>query len=415
MVCGLTEFISVSFSLAKNTVVEERGETIPFILSIKGLHSASPPIAFLLVIDTSYSMDGEKIFRAKQAALKILDILRDKDYVGVYSFSGRFNKVLEPTPLSDRGRIEQAIVSLTLGSGTNIYDVLKKLDEEVETLVKAKNIPVRIILLTDGQPTTGVKDPEKIVSMASKLSEKKVSSLIIGVGSDYNEKLLMRMASVLNGYFEHVDKPGGLEKVIYEYTATSKDISARDVTIAFRLKPSFRVIVYNRSYVNTPSGVVVRVGDISYREKIDIVGDIESPPLTRGLITIGDIQVSYTNPLTGASEFITPIPIEIESKPLSELTSARVSEEVIAKAKMVKTAAKIEELMEKGRGRDVVRELSELAEITLRVGSEELASKTINIKERVEREGLTPDLSKEIASIVSRIVSGKSREEKRGE
>ncbi len=410
----MSEFIKVSFRLAKEMVLEERSETIPFVITVKGVHSVSPPTVFLLVIDTSYSMDGEKIFRAKQAALKILDLLREKDLVGVYGFAGKFHKILEPTSLSYRDKVEKAIVSLKLGSGTNIYEAFKKISEEVDNVLKNTSVPViRLIFLTDGQPTTGPKKPEKILEMVAKLAEKKVSALVIGVGSDYNEKLLLRIANVLNGVFEHVDKPKRLEKIMYEYTMVAKEVSARNVNIVLRVKPEFRVIIYNKQYVNVPGGVEIRLGDISYREVIDIVGDLETPPLTRGKIHVGEVQVSYTNPETNDLEFTTPIPIELASSSIEELKGIKLSEEVLAKAQAVKTASRIEDLLEKGKGKDIIRELNELVEMTMRVGSEELTSRTINIRERIEKEGLTPDLSKEIASIVSRIVSGKLGEKKK--
>jgi len=407
----LTEYITVNFKLAKDIVLEERSETIPFIITICGVYSASPPMVYLLVIDTSLSMDGEKIFRAKQAALKILDLLRDKDYVGVYGFDGKFHKVLEPTPLTNKKEIEDAIVSLKLGSGTNLYETLKRINEEIESIYKNMGSPVvNLVLLTDGQPTVGPKKPEKILKMASKLSKKEISPLIIGVGSDYNEKLLLKIASTLNGLFEHVAKPGALEKIMYEYTVTAREVSARNVVVSIRLRPEFRAIVYNKRFVNVPGGIEVNVGDIHYRESIDLVGDLEVPAMTKGSIDVGEVQVSYVNPETSAVEFTTPIPIRLEVKPLTAVEKVSLSEEVLAKAQVIKTASRIEELLERGRGREVLSELNELVEMTMRVGSRELTSKTMSIKERVEKEGLTPDLSKELASIISRIISGKISE-----
>ncbi len=414
MVLSLTECVSLDFSLAKNSVLENRRETLPFILSIKGECSSSPPITVLFVIDTSYSMDGEKIFRAKQSALKILTLLRDIDYVGVYGFHDNFYKVLEPTKVVNRRVVEKAIVDLKLGSGTNIYDVFDKLVDEVSFINNNLKTPIRLIFLTDGQPTTGPKKIDKIMNAVSRLVDKNISSLIIGVGEDYNENLLLKIAKTLNGVFEHIDKPESLEKIMYDYIAFTREISARNTKLIIRLNPGFNLVVYNRKYDLKQDGIVVDIGEVNYGELINIVGDIETPPLTIGLAKVGDIQLSYVNPANGRIEVSSPISIEIRVSSREELSAASVSESVLMKSRLIKIASQIEKDIEKGVSKDLIRELENIAEITMKIGDEELASKTISIREKIIESGLTPSLSKEIASIVSRILSGKTRI-KRGE
>jgi Ca-activated chloride channel family protein len=409
------EYINASLRLAKDAVIKGREDTIPFVLSIKGTYSAQPPIAFLIVIDVSYSMDGEKIFRAKEAALKLLNILRDKDYVGVYGFAGKFYRVLEPVPASRREEVEKAIVGLRLGSGTNLYETIKKLIDEARNLLSRGVVSTaRIILITDGEPTVGPKKPEKILSITKKLAETGVSALIIGVGIEYNEKLLTRMANILKGDFEHVSDPRSLEELIAKYAKTTKELSAKRVTILFRINPGFRVNIYNKPYNITPDGVEVEIGDIHYREIIDVIGDITTPPLLVGSANIGEVQISYINPETDEQEFATPIPIRIKVAKPEEARMISVDEKVLAEVRMVRTAARIEEAIEKGKERKLEKELEELVETTMRVGSEGLTAKTLNIMERIEKEGLTPETSKEMASIISRIISGKIKEEKSG-
>ena len=411
----LTEFIDAKFTLAKHVVLEGRNETIPFTITLRGTYSASPPMAFLLVIDTSLSMDGAKIFRAKQAALEILDLLREKDYVAVYGFASRFYKALELTPMSERKKIEESIVSLKLSSGTNIYDTLKKLGEEVDRIIKLHEIPIRIIFLTDGKPETGKKDPNKILEIASQLGKRGVSALVIGVGKDYNEELLLGIAKSLKGVFVHVDNPEELEKVMNEYVKVAKEVSARDVKVYLRLKPGFDVLVYNRNFEKRSDTVTIDVGDINYGETVVVAGDLEIPALTRGVAEVGELHVSYINPLTNDTEYLSPTPIRLEARSLEELREIKIEETVLAKAQIVKSATELEHYIKRGSEEKVAERLSDLIEMTIKIGDEDLATRTINLRERLEREGLTSDLSKELASIISRIMSGKIKErEKRG-
>ncbi len=408
----MVEYISIEFKSVRDILVEGHTDTIPFVISVEGRYSASPPIVFLFVIDTSYSMDGEKIFRAKQAALEILDLLRDKDLVAVYSFDGKFHKILKPTPLTNRSVIEKAIVSLKLGPGTNIYEVFNKLADETRRIITqgATNV-VRAIFLTDGTPTTGPKKPEKILEAVRRFKEAGGSALIIGVGEEYNENLLMRIANTLNSDFEHVSKPEKLREVIRRYVIISKEVSAKDVSIVMRLRPGFMATIYNQKYYQTSGGIEIEIGDVNYREKIDVVGELTTPPLRRGSIEIGEIQASYTNITTGEREFTTPHKITFNIVSPEEAKRLSIREEVLAEVQLVKTAQRLgRELGKKKSEKEVEKELHRIIEATMRLGSEGLAAKTMSIRERMEREGLTPDLSKEMASIISKIISGKIKE-----
>ncbi|MEM4786113.1 MAG: VWA domain-containing protein, partial [Desulfurococcaceae archaeon] len=296
----------------------------------------------------------------------------------------------------------------------NIYDVFDKLVDEVSFINNNLKTPIRLIFLTDGQPTTGPKKIDKIMNAVSRLVDKNISSLIIGVGEDYNENLLLKIAKTLNGVFEHIDKPESLEKIMYDYIAFTREISARNTKLIIRLNPGFNLVVYNRKYDLKQDGIVVDIGEVNYGELINIVGDIETPPLTIGLAKVGDIQLSYVNPANGRIEVSSPISIEIRVSSREELSAASVSESVLMKSRLIKIASQIEKDIEKGVSKDLIRELENIAEITMKIGDEELASKTISIREKIVESGLTPSLSKEIASIVSRILSGKTRI-KRGE
>lgn len=412
----MSEPVTISFNLAKKTVVEERSETIPFVISVKGVKSYGPPACFMLIIDTSLSMDGEKIFRAKLSSLKILDLLREKDYVAVYSFANDFVKNLEPSSLSKKHSIEQAIVSLKLGSGTNFYDMFKNIINEVKTVQEELGVYViRLILITDGQPTTGVKRIDKILELVDKLAELRVSALVIGVGTDYNEKLLLSIANKLNGVFEHVDNAKKLEEIMHRYTMVAKDVSARNVAVTLRLKPHFKALVYNKAYRVTENGVEINVGDVSYGEEVLVVGDISVPPLTRGFAEIGDIQVTYVNPIKNEIEIFTKPSVAIESLPITSLSGVSVDKDVVYKVDLIRSAGELERSIEKKDVESIMEKLSNIAELTLKIGSEELTSRTLSLKEKIEKTGLSPEFSKDLASLISRIVSGKLKTTERVE
>jgi Ca-activated chloride channel family protein len=415
----MSDFVSVELRPARDVLISGREETVPFVVSVKGEYSASPPVAFLIVIDTSYSMDGEKIFRAKQAAIEAVSLLREKDLVGIYGFDGKFHKILEPVPAVEKDRIEKAIVSMRLGSGTNMYEVFKRLSEEAKKIIDISNVAgVRIIFITDGEPTKGPKKMEKILEPVFKLRDLGASALVIGVGGEYNEKLLLKIASVLNGVFEHVSNPDKLRKALRDYTMVAREVSAKNVTITFKPMTGVTVNIYNRESYSVPGGLEVELGDISYRETIDVIGEVIIPPFTPGEYNIMEIQVSYINPITGEKEFMPPVKYRARVVTVSEAGAMKLREEVIAEAQLVKTAKRIESKLTRGKGKvtreELEKDLEEMINATMRFGSEGLAATTMSIREKIE-EGVTGDVSKEMTSVISKIISGKLKEIKEEE
>ena len=404
--------IDLNLRLGKEAVIEGREDIIPFILSIKGIKSTSPPLAFFIVIDTSYSMDGEKIFRAKEAALKVLDLLKEDDLVSVYGFDGKVKKVVTKIRASERELLEKAIVGLTLGSGTNIYSILDHMARDARTIMEEGiAVGIRIIFITDGEPTMGPKNPRRILEAARRLRQVGASALVMGVGLDYNEKLLLDIADTLNGIFVHISKPKRLHETLMSYTRVAKEISGRDVAVIIRSSPGVKVIVYGRHPRISPEGIEISIGDIHYRETIDVVGDFIVPPSTSGEIFLGEIIAKYINPETKGQDYISPISVKTRVVPIHVAPTIRVSETVYAEARVLKAAERLRESLERHKAMEIARELEEIIEATMQLGSESLYSRTLNIRDRIEKEGVTPEATKELASLISRLISGRVKEE----
>ena len=107
---------------------EENGETIANVYDREDMQGTlyqdmlpvlaedyTPPVAVLLVIDVSGSMEGtgssgmKLIKEAQESAKASLEALDDRDYIGIVTFSEDATLVLEPTPVSEKRKIETAI------------------------------------------------------------------------------------------------------------------------------------------------------------------------------------------------------------------------------------------------------------------------------------------------------------------
>jgi Ca-activated chloride channel family protein len=162
-----------------------------------------------LAIDCSGSMIGKKFEMAKKAALLIASSLRPADHISVITFAGKAKVVVPRQQVEDRREVKSKIEKIRLGSKTiifgartNLYDGIRAGHEELASVARLRT--ARLILLTDGEPTTGPTSERAFVELSGKLGDKGISVTALGVGKKYNEDLLIAIAEASRGRWHHV-------------------------------------------------------------------------------------------------------------------------------------------------------------------------------------------------------------------
>jgi Ca-activated chloride channel family protein len=65
----------------------------------------------------------------------------------------------------------------------------------------------RLVVLTDGDPTAGIKDFGALNAHASELKNKGITATFLGFGPDYNEELLSSLAKRAGGNYYYIPQP----------------------------------------------------------------------------------------------------------------------------------------------------------------------------------------------------------------
>lgn len=108
-----------------------------------------PPVAVMLVLETTESPEGDKIVRG--AADAVIDQLTPRDYVGVTN--GTSGTVVVPlTQLTDKAKIKATIDQMNMGDPPSY---IEDLDAAMQQLDKSKATLKHIILLGDGDALMG--------------------------------------------------------------------------------------------------------------------------------------------------------------------------------------------------------------------------------------------------------------------
>jgi len=164
------------------------------------------------VVDTSGSMAGEKLVQAQRALKFCLANLNPRDRFNIITFSHEpmaFRKGLVPANQENVSEAQKGIGRMRANGGTNINDaVLAAMKTETPP---TEETPYLIVLLTDGQPTIGVTDPEGILSNVRAANAKSTRLFVFGIGNDVNTKLLDRLAEENRGARNYVGDTEDIE------------------------------------------------------------------------------------------------------------------------------------------------------------------------------------------------------------
>ncbi|HEV8265903.1 MAG TPA: VIT domain-containing protein [Gemmatimonadales bacterium] len=157
------------------------------------------------VIDISGSMSGEKLAQAKAALAQLLGTLREQDRFRVVAFAGGVRRYASgwTTANAEHRRDATAWVrSLETEGGTNIAGALA----EAFVDMPAEQALGVVVFLTDGQPTVGETDPERIAERAEQ-GRGRFRVFSFGIGDDVNTYLLDRLTERARGTTEYI-RPG---------------------------------------------------------------------------------------------------------------------------------------------------------------------------------------------------------------
>ena len=208
---------SLYYSVSKSDVginllsFKERGEDGFFVLLVapKVSVESTQVVArdVILVLDTSGSMEGEKLQQAQDALVYVLDHLNREDRFNIVSFSTGVEMYADDLRPADEARNGiQFVRELRAEGGTNIDRAMQEaLDLAADS--QRSERPAIVIFLTDGLPTEGEVEPEVILDHVKDAARPNTRIFTFGVGDDVNTVLLDNMARDLRGTSAYV-RPG---------------------------------------------------------------------------------------------------------------------------------------------------------------------------------------------------------------
>jgi len=210
---------------------------------------ARPRGNLVFLIDVSGSMRGQDRLELARQALSALTLrLRDDDRVAIVTFAGGAERVLGPTPVAERSRIEAAIAGLAAGGSTGGERGLELAYAVAGESFEPEAIN-RVLLISDGDFNVGLSDPDSLRRLIERKRKSGVYLTVLTVGSgNVNDHIAQALAQYGNGQAAHLDSLVEARKVLDDELAANLVPIADDVKIQIELNPSlvaaYRLIGY---------------------------------------------------------------------------------------------------------------------------------------------------------------------------
>lgn len=303
----LASQVHLNVSMANPTLLAEKKQTTFMKVGLTGFKMKSnaerAPVNVSIVLDKSGSMSGNKIAKAKQAAIAAVNRLGKQDIISVVVYDSTVRVVVPATKLTDKKMVIAKIRQIGSGGSTALFAGVSKGAAELRKFLD-KNRVNRMILLSDGLANVGPKSPSELGALGGSLMKEGISVTTMGLGLDYNEDLMTRLAQKSSGNHLFIENAGDLVALFNHEFDDVLSVVAQEVVIDMRLAEGVRPIrTMNVDSEINGQQVIVKLNQLySEQEKYALL-EIEVPPGKAGQSRpIADVKISYANMQTKTTD-----------------------------------------------------------------------------------------------------------------
>lgn len=209
-----------------------------------------PAVNLGIVLDRSGSMSGQKLEKAKQAAVEAFRHLSNRDIFSLVVYDHNIQTVVPAQPAGFNEGVERQIRAIYAGGNTALFGGVSQGAAEIRKNSGPGYIH-RIILLSDGLANVGPSSPDDLGRLGTALIKENISVTTIGVGTDYNEDLMTRLAQNSDGNSYFVESSRDLPRIFTAELGDVLNVVARRIQLTIECQDGVR-----------PLGLINRQGKI---------------------------------------------------------------------------------------------------------------------------------------------------------
>ena len=291
--------INVDTRLSQRVLKESSTQRVYLRIGIKGRRNESEtertPVNVALVIDRSGSMKGQKIAKARDAALMAIDRLERMDTASVVVFDHRVNTLVSARRVNDHYYFKRRINEVSAGGRTAIHAAVEAAARELRRNMRPGQ-PSRIILMSDGQANVGPRRPFEFSELGRRLGSDGISVTTIGLGRGYNEDLMSQLASASDGNHAFARTANDLTRIFNGEFDDVLSVAAQDIEVIIETRTGItpiRTIGRNGAINGNTTRIKLQQvygnSEFSLQLELEVDGDVAV-----GNIDLASIQINYT-------------------------------------------------------------------------------------------------------------------------
>lgn len=372
--------------------------------------AGAPPLNFCLVLDRSGSMAGEKLQNLKRATAEVLASLRQQDVISVVLFDDDAPLVLIPAQqANDIPALQSLIEGIQEQGGTAMSRGLQAGLDELKKFYAAERLN-RMLLLTDGQ-TWG--DEDDCRSIAATLGQMGIPITALGLGDEWNEKLLDDLAAASSGQSDYIAKPDQIARYFRDALQTTQTTLVQQARLLLRLaggvqpRAVYQVLPRISNLGYKPIGereVIVNIGQIA-AEGASVLLDLLIPERAPGTYRLAQAELQYDAPALNISggKIKLDVTIDVSADPAASSVNPGVMN-TVEKVTAFKLQTRALKEAEAGNIGEATQKLRAAATRLLDLGELELAQTMQESAERLEAgQSLAPAEQKKLTYATRRL------------
>ena len=302
--------VRLEVSLDKPTMLADKKQVAFVKVGLTGFKLAGKdkraPVNVAIVLDKSGSMQGDKIVKAKDAAIAAIGRLGSDDIVAVVAYDSTVQVIVPATKLSDKESVIRQIRNIEAGGSTALFAGVSKGADELRKFLDKERVN-RVLLLSDGLANVGPQSPSELGALGASLMKEGISVSTMGLGLDYNEDLMTKLARNSGGNHVFIEQADNLVRVFNQEFNDVLSVVAQEVAIEIRLAAGVRPVrVLNVDAEINGQQVITQMNQLYSEQEKYVMLEVEIPATKAGKSRdVAEVRVSYANMQTKTTDRLT--------------------------------------------------------------------------------------------------------------
>lgn len=341
----------------------------------QGGAGARLPLNLGVVLDRSGSMYDERRLEFVVEAVKFLiDNLSPDDKVTIVAFADKA-QVLTSGAAADKAGAKRAIDDIDLleiGGGTQMALGMRAAIDEVRKNLTPQRLN-RVLVLTDGQTY------EEMACVDLVRQNPDIQFSAMGVGVEFNEKLLMRISQDSGGKYHFIGDSTEIPSIFEDELTGLRAVAIRNGRIdlmlsqGVQIREGFRaspeIYALGEPLVGADRKISYQIGDLEAGVPASVLITLVLPPRKAGAVRIAQTSFHYQVP--GSSEQSVGLDVTVEytlDRALTSKVNGRVMN-LVDQVSIAKLQSKAEEELKAGNVDRATRLLTNAIQGTQRLGN----------------------------------------------